>query len=65
MDNAIKFGYQFEILKGYQFERGDLFYAYINKYYELRNLYDKSHPMNLIAKLLMNSLYGKFGMKVV
>jgi len=25
--------------------------------------YPKGHPMNLIAKLLMNSLYGKFGMK--
>jgi hypothetical protein len=30
--------------------------------YKLRQEYDKSHAMNLIAKLLMNSLYGKFGM---
>lgn len=26
--------------------------------------YDKGTPMNLIAKLLMNSLYGKFGMRM-
>jgi hypothetical protein len=30
--------------------------------YLLRLTYDKSNPMNLIAKLLMNSLYGRFGM---
>jgi len=64
VDNAIKYGYQFEILKGYQFEQGDLFSGYVNRMYELRSLYPKTHAMNLIAKLLMNSLYGKFGMKM-
>jgi hypothetical protein len=32
--------------------------------YTLRLQYKKGHPMNLIAKLLMNSLYGKFGMRM-
>jgi hypothetical protein len=64
MDNAMKFGYTFEILKGYQFEKANIFSEYINKMYELRLQFEKGHPMNLIAKLLMNSLYGKFGMKV-
>ena len=64
MDNAMKKGYTFEILKGYQFEKGYIFKDYINKMYNLRLQYDKGHPMNLIAKLLMNSLYGKFGMKL-
>jgi DNA polymerase type B, organellar and viral len=64
MDNAIKFGYQFEILKGYQFETGKIFEAYIERMYNLRLQYEKGHPMNLIAKLLMNSLYGKFGMRL-
>jgi hypothetical protein len=63
MDNAIKFGYHFEIIKGYQFETGDIFSGYINKMYNLRMEYKKGSAMNLIAKLLMNSLYGKFGMK--
>jgi DNA polymerase elongation subunit (family B) len=30
--------------------------------YNLRLQYPKSDPMNFIAKLLMNSLYGRFGM---
>jgi len=64
MDNAIKYGYQFEIIKGYQFERGNIFKDYVTKLYELRSQFAKSHPMNLIAKLLMNSLYGKFGMRL-
>jgi hypothetical protein len=64
MDNAMKYGYTFEILKGYQFEKGFIFKDYILKMYNLRQQYIKGHPMNLIAKLLMNSLYGKFGMKL-
>jgi len=31
--------------------------------YELRGKFPKTDPMNLIAKLLLNSLYGRFGMK--
>jgi hypothetical protein len=64
MDNAMKFGYTFEILRGYQFDRANIFEGYVNKMYTLRKDYPNGHAMNLIAKLLMNSLYGKFGMKV-
>ena len=64
MDNAIKYGYQFEILNGYQFDKGNLFKEYVNKMYKLRLEYPKGHAMNLVAKLLMNSLYGKFGMRL-
>ena len=64
MDNAVKYGYTFEIIKGYQFEKGDVFSNYVNKMYNLRLHYPKGTPMNLVAKLLMNSLYGKFGMKL-
>jgi len=64
MDNAIKYGYQFEIIKGYEFKKGNLFKDYVLKMYELRLHYPKGDAMNLIAKLLMNSLYGKFGMKL-
>jgi DNA polymerase type B, organellar and viral len=64
MDNAIKLGYKIKIIRGYQFEQGNIFENYIERMYELRLRYDKSNPMNLIAKLLMNSLYGRFGMSV-
>jgi hypothetical protein len=63
MDNAIKYGYSFEILKGYEFKKGNIFKSYVETLYNLRIQYLKGHPMNLIAKLLMNSLYGKFAMK--
>jgi hypothetical protein len=64
MDNAMKYGYKFEIIKGYQFESGNIFKEYIEELYKFRMEYPKSHPMNYIAKLLMNSLYGKFGMRM-
>jgi hypothetical protein len=63
MDNAVKYGYTFEIFKGYQFKKGYIFKQYVETMYNLRLQYPKTDPMNLIAKLLMNSLYGKFGMK--
>ena len=64
MDNAIKYGYTFEILNGYEFQKGNIFESYVTKMYNLRLQYPKGNAMNLIAKLLMNSLYGKFGMKL-
>jgi hypothetical protein len=62
MDNAIKFGYKFEILWGYKFEPENIFKKYVDTLYQLRLKYHRSHPLNLVAKLLMNSLYGRFGM---
>ena len=63
MDNAARFGYKFEIIRGYTFEQQILFKEYVDTMYSIRTQYNKSHPMNLIAKLLMNSLYGKFGQR--
>ena len=65
MDNALKYGYTFEILKGYTFEKGITFKSYVDFLYNLRIKYDKSHPLNLIAKILLNSLYGRFGMSEI
>lgn len=64
--NAIdKFGYKIEILNGYIFDRGNIFKNYVTDLYNLRLTYDKTHPMNLIAKILMNSLYGRFGLNII
>ncbi len=60
--NAEKYGYKFEILWGYTFKKGFVFKDYIDKLYNLRLQYPKSDPMNYIAKILLNSLYGRFGM---
>jgi hypothetical protein len=62
MDNAIKFGYKFEILWGYKFESLNLFKGYVDTLYQLRFKFLREHPLNYIAKLLQNSLYGRFGM---
>lgn len=63
MYNAMKFGYTFEIIKGYEYEKGNIFSEFINKLYKFRLEYSKGSPMNETAKLIQNSLYGKFGMK--
>jgi len=63
MDNATKFGYKFKILWGYKFEPKNIFKGYIETLYKFRINYPKSNPLNLIAKLLLNSLYGRFGME--
>lgn len=60
---ALRHGYEIEVIKGYKFKKGNIFKEYVEKLYQIRMTYSKSDPMNLIAKLLMNSLYGKFGMK--
>lgn len=62
MDNAIKYGYEFEILWGYTFESKYIFEDYVSYLHNLRNQYQKSHPLNYISKILLNSLYGRFGM---
>jgi hypothetical protein len=60
--NAKKYGYKFEVLWGYTFQKGYIFNEYVDNLYSLRLKYPKSDPMNLISKLLLNSLYGRFGM---
>ena len=62
MNNAIKYGYKFNILSGYLFEQANIFSEYIEDLYEIKKSHNKDEPMYLISKLLMNSLYGRFGM---
>jgi hypothetical protein len=61
-DNAVKLGYKFEILWGYKFKPENVFKEYVDCLYQMRLDFPKSNPLNLIAKLLSNSLYGRFGM---
>lgn len=65
MFNAIKYGYKFEILRGYTFERGNIFKDYINDLDKIKKASNKDDPMYLISKLLINSLYGRFGMNEI
>lgn len=60
--NAQKHGYRFEILQGYLFQQKNIFDTYVSDLYHLKSNTDPSNPRYFIAKLLMNSLYGRFGM---
>ena len=62
INNAIKFGYKFKILRGYLFDKEYIFTEYINDLYKIKQAHNKNEPKYLISKLLMNSLYGRFGM---
>nr|YP_010170406.1 DNA polymerase type B [Phanerochaete carnosa]QRZ60388.1 DNA polymerase type B [Phanerochaete carnosa] len=63
-ETALELGYKIEIIRGYKFKTGYIFKEYVEKMYNLRRQYSKDNPMNMIAKLLMNSLYAaKPGMR--
>ena len=63
LKNALKFGYKIIVSKGVQFQRANIFEGWVNDQYKLRLEHPKGSPMNFIAKILLNSLYGRFGMK--
>lgn len=63
--NAMKIGYKFEFLRGYLFDKEYIFNDYITDLYQIKKSHDNSDPMYLISKLLMNSLYGRFGMNFI
>jgi hypothetical protein len=61
LKNALKFGYSYEVIWGYTFKKGYIFKDYVDKLYNFRLTFPKSDPRNLSCKLLLNSLYGRFG----
>ena len=60
--NAEKHDYKFKIKRLYLFKNCDLFSDYVDFLYNLKKNSEKGSPNYLISKLLMNSLYGRFGM---
>lgn len=62
---AKKLGYHIELLDGYHFERGvDVFKSFVTSMYKMKIDAEKSNDYvgRMLAKLQMNSLYGRFGM---
>jgi len=55
-------GYKFEVLEGFLFEKDYIFTEYIKLLYEIKCNTDSSDSLYYIAKLLMNALYGRFGL---
>src|SRR5882757_676034 len=60
--NAINYGYKFKIIRGYLFDSKLIFNDYVNFLYNLKNNSEKRTANYIISKLLLNSLYGRFGM---
>jgi len=63
MDNAINLGYKFEILWGYTFKSDFIFKDFVETLYNIRLKYPKPDPLNYAMKLLLNGVYGRFGME--
>lgn len=60
---AKSYGYEIEVIEGYHWPESDIIFRdYVNTLYDLRLTYPKTDSRNFICKLLLNSLYGKFGM---
>jgi hypothetical protein len=57
-------GYHFKIISGIEFQRAPIFKNYASTLYNKRLEFEKSNPLNKIYKLLLNSLYGKFGQEI-
>lgn len=54
----------FKVIKGVVFDKkAPIFKEYIEKMFEIRQNFPKGTMENLLAKLMMNSLYGKFGQR--
>jgi hypothetical protein len=62
LKEAIKHGYNIQIIKGYSFSRANLFKDYIDYFYDLKK--NSTGAERFIAKLHLNTLYGMFGRKL-
>jgi hypothetical protein len=60
--NAIKHGYKIEVIRGFLFEKDYVFSSYVDSLYDIKKNSVKSSPEYTISKMLLNSLYGRFGM---
>src|ERR1700760_2501433 len=65
LKNALSYGYTYKIIRGYIFNKKHIFIDYVDNLFNIKSSHNKNDPLYLIAKLLMNSLYGRFGMSII
>ena len=63
LKKAKQLGYKIEIMEGYIFQKRNIFKKHINKLYEIKKASKSGSVDYITSKLLMNSLYGKFGQR--
>ena len=61
LQKAQELGYKIKVFYGYEFQREKLFTKYVDQLYEIKENATKGSVDFIKSKLLMNSLYGKFG----
>jgi len=63
---AREIGYEITVIKSITYETEEIFSDYVDDFFSMKNKYDKEENkiMKLIAKLFLNSLYGKFATKL-
>lgn len=65
IEYAKTLGYKFKILDGYIFRNaGYIFRDFVNDLYSIREKAEKDSVDSTIAKLILNSCYGKFGINL-
>ena len=62
LKNAARFGYEYKMYRGFLFKPVSIFKSYVNYFYNMKKSSLSGTPEYLMSKMLMNSLYGKFGM---
>ena len=62
INRAIELGYKFKYIRGVSFNTAFIFREYVDYYYEMKKNSDKNSGSYTISKLMLNSLYGRFGM---
>jgi DNA polymerase type B, organellar and viral len=61
---AISFGYKITVQYGYTFDKTpNVFNSFINKYFDIKAGLSNINMDRITAKLILNSLYGRLGMK--
>src|SRR6185436_19314569 len=61
LKDVVKYGYKITIIYSINFEKHDLFSEYVDKLYKIKA--NSTGTRRTMAKLLLNSLYGRFGLK--
>jgi hypothetical protein len=63
LQKAEKLGYKIKVHYGYKFKAAKIFTSYIDELFKLKQNSSKDSVDYMVSKLLMNSLYGKFGQR--
>jgi len=63
LQKAKSLGYEITVHYGYKFKPAKLFVEYVDEMFKLKNNSAKNSVDYTVSKLLMNSLYGKFGQR--